>query len=304
MPIEPGIVAAIGSAAMWAMSSTVMASQSGKLDSGTISAIRLICASAFFAVVLFASGNQGDMLDMGIWNVVQLVLGAFLGLGIGDTLYVASLALVGMARAFTVSLGLFTVFAYTLSILLLGEEVTIWVILGSALVVCSVYIVSFRGRADPIPTGDLAPTVDKRKLVFGFALVVGVALCWAAATVWTRAVSEDYSAVAIGSVRLPAAAVMVGAFVAINAKSSVRRRTVPRKAIVLLSLSGIVGTGFGSLLYLYALQEAGAGKAAVLSSCSPLFALPLGAIFLGQAITKWVAVGTVIAVTGIVMLSF
>lgn len=304
MPIEPGIIAAIGAAAMWAMSSTVMASQTGNLDSGTISAIRLICASIFFGVVLFASGNQGDMLDMGPWSIVALVLGAFLGLGIGDTLYVAALALVGMARAFTVSLGLFTVFSYTLSIILLGEQVTPWVVIGSALVVCSVYLVSFRGRAEPIPTGDLAPTVDKRRLVIGMAMVVGVALCWATATVWTRAVSENYSAVAIGSVRLPAAAFMVGTFVAINAKSSARRGVVPKKALVLLSLSGIVGTGFGSLLYLYALQEAGAGKAAVLSSSSPLFALPLGAIFLGQAITKWVAVGTVIAVTGIVMLSF
>jgi drug/metabolite transporter (DMT)-like permease len=70
-----------------------------------------------------------------------------------------------------------------------------------------------------------------------------------------------------------------------------------------LAFAGVAGTGFGSLLYIYAIQEAGAGRTAVLSALSPLFALPLSAIFLKEPITRWVAVGTVIAVAGILLLS-
>ncbi len=71
----------------------------------------------------------------------------------------------------------------------------------------------------------------------------------------------------------------------------------------MLTIAGVVGTGAGSLMYLYALQEIGAGKAAVLSSSSPLFALPLGAIVLKEPITRWVAIGTLLAVTGIGLLA-
>jgi drug/metabolite transporter (DMT)-like permease len=104
-------------------------------------------------------------------------------------------------------------------------------------------------------------------------------------------------------VRIPAAALMVGALVGLQRNSGIRRRSISRKTMVILALTGIGGTGFGSLLYIYAIQEAGAGRTAVLSALSPLFALPLGAVFLKEPITRWVAIGTGLAVVGIALLS-
>lgn len=70
-----------------------------------------------------------------------------------------------------------------------------------------------------------------------------------------------------------------------------------------LTIAGVVGTGVGSLLFIYAVQEAGAGKTAVLSSISPLFALPLSVLFLGEKITRWLLLGTALAVVGIILLA-
>lgn len=309
--MEPGVVAAIGAAGTWAMSSILMASQLKRVDSNTISAVRLAWASAFFLAVLFASGRAGDVEAMGLSAFLQLCAGAVIGLGIGDTIYVASLGVLGATRAYTATLGLFTVVTYALSVALLGEEFTVPVAIGSAMVIGSVYLVSIYGRSSVAAASARGLAADPlsealpagQKVLLGIALVVVVAVSWSIATVWLRHVAVDAGAVAVGAVRIPAAALLVGALVGLQRSSGVRRWAVPRVTMGVLAFAGIAGTGFGSLLYIYAIQEAGAGRTAVLSALSPLFALPLGAIFLKEPITRWVAVGTVLAVAGIILLS-
>jgi drug/metabolite transporter (DMT)-like permease len=66
-----------------------------------------------------------------------------------------------------------------------------------------------------------------------------------------------------------------------------------------LAVAGIIGIGIGSLLYIFAVQEAGAGKTAVLTSTLPLFALPLAVIFLREKITPTVLLGTALCILGI-----
>ena len=297
-----GIIAAIAAAATWAFSSTLMATQISRVDSFTVSALRLVWASAFFVVALFAFGVQGDITEMSNAQLLGLAGSALVGLGAGDTIYVASISRLGMARAFTISLGLFTVFTYALAIAVLGEEVTIAVAVGSVLVMAGVYIVSLYGRAKPVLAASDIPLPASR-LVRGLVMVVLAAVFWALATVWLRAVGDDHHAVAVGAVRIPAAAVILAGIVSLQANSTIRRRAVSRRSMVVLAAAGVGGTGLGSLLYIYAIQEAGAGLTVVLSSLSPLFALPLGAVFLGEAITRWVAAGSVVACAGILILS-
>ena len=59
-----------------------------------------------------------------------------------------------------------------------------------------------------------------------------------------------------------------------------------------LAAAGVLGIGIGSLFYVFAVQEAGAGRTAVLTSTQPLFALPLAVLFLREKITPKVVLGT------------
>ena len=99
--MNPGVLAGIGSAAIWAVASTMMASSSSRLDALSISAVRgawgalLLLATVPF---LLASGGFSGM-DAGI--VAALIGSAIVGFALGDTLYIASLAALGLARAFT-----------------------------------------------------------------------------------------------------------------------------------------------------------------------------------------------------------
>jgi drug/metabolite transporter (DMT)-like permease len=248
------------------------------------------------------AGATDDYTGMGIATAAALAGSALVGVGGGDTLYVLAMQRLGMSRAFTITLALYTVLTYVLAVLLLDERVTWVMALGSVLVVLGVYIVATRGR-EAIMAEESLTARSGPDFMRGLVLVVVAAILWSIATVWLRGAADDLNSVAVGAARLPAAGLLLIGTAAILPRSSLRRRQVTRSSFVILLLGGALGTGIGSLLFIYAVQEAGAGRAAVLTSISPLFALPMGALFLGERMTAWVLAGTVLVVTGIVLLA-
>jgi drug/metabolite transporter (DMT)-like permease len=85
--------------------------------------------------------------------------------------------------------------------------------------------------------------------------------------------------------------------------SSLRRGTVSRRQLAILGVSGVLGQGVASILFIFSLGEIGAGRTVVLFSTAPLFALPLGMLFLRERITWWVVGGTALAMAGVVLLA-
>ena len=335
-----GVAAAIASAAVWALTAAMMGSQTSRVDALSISAIRAFWAAIFFVILLFASGENGEIGGMSTWVMAQLVLSAVIGLSIGDTLYVTSIVRLGMNRAFTISIGLFTVFSFALSAALLGEEVGVLTMIGSGLVLLGVYVVAYFGRgAAVVEVGEASeaggcggnstpiagwsgaaaaepivhkprrrgrrpfPLASRGPFVLGFAAVAVAALAWAIATVWLRDAADGFGPISVGSLRIPAAGGFLLVVTMSQSRTTLRRRAVPRRSLLVLSLAGLIGTGVGSLLFIFAVQEAGAGKTAVLSAMSPVFGLMLGAVFLGEPITRWLLGGTGLAMSGIVLLA-
>ena len=331
-----GIIAAIAAAGVWALSAMLMATQTSRVDPLSISAIRAVWGASFVVVLLFAAGAQADLGAMSAGTIVELVLSAVVALALGDTLYVISIGLLGMNRSFTMSVGLYAVMSFALGAIFLDERVRWDTVLGSGLVLVGVYLVSIYGRSAAAESTDpdgqsisasrppiagaaelqasagrgsarlglrghvLGPRHGTR---LGLVLVALAALAWAISTVWLRDASEDFDALAVSAVRLPAAALVIGMAAGLRPGTALRRRSLSRRSLGVLVFAGIVGTGLGSWLFIFAVQEVGAGRTAVLSSVSPLFALPLGALVLGEPITRWVALGTALAVVGIVLIA-
>ena len=68
---------------------------------------------------------------------------------------------------------------------------------------------------------------------------------------------------------------------------------------MILGTAGVMGAGVGSMLYVLAVQQAGAARTAILSSTAPLFALPMAALLLHERITPRVVAGTLLSIVGI-----
>jgi drug/metabolite transporter (DMT)-like permease len=67
----------------------------------------------------------------------------------------------------------------------------------------------------------------------------------------------------------------------------------------MIALAGLVGTGIGSVLFIYAVDDIGAARTAFLTTSAPLFALPMGFLFLSEQLTPRILLGTVVTIAGI-----
>ena len=61
-------------------------------------------------------------------------------------------------------------------------------------------------------------------------------------------------------------------------------------------------TAASSVMYVLSIKHAGVAVATVLSSTAPLFAVPLGVVFLGERLPPVALVGAAVAVVGVVVL--
>ncbi|MBI4492567.1 MAG: DMT family transporter [Chloroflexi bacterium] len=76
----------------------------------------------------------------------------------------------------------------------------------------------------------------------------------------------------------------------------------PLSALVLLALSGLVGSLLGRLAVIAGVSRLGAATAGAIQGTYPLFAYALALLFLGESITPLRGVGAVLVVTGVAIL--
>jgi drug/metabolite transporter (DMT)-like permease len=114
-----------------------------------------------------------------------------------------------------------------------------------------------------------------------------------------NALRSLYGSLFLGAV---AAALVVAAPAALVAGYGLMPGRYGRRAWAVLVVLGVVGTGVGSLLFVVALQHAGAAHTAVLSSTAPVFALPLAVLALRERLTARVIAGTLLSLAGIWLL--
>jgi drug/metabolite transporter (DMT)-like permease len=100
-------------------------------------------------------------------------------------------------------------------------------------------------------------------------------------------------------VRLPVSATMSALFGLGRAKVPARKFGWQNFAI--LALAGVFGTAGGGFLYLVAVSLAGAAKTSILSAFSPVFGLVGAVLFLHERPGARGLVGTLIAISGIML---
>lgn len=290
-----GEAAALGSAFLWAVSNILMGSQSGRLAASVISALRCIFAAGFLVVLalILVGTGQGGTLS---WGAAAGLAGSgALGIGVGDTLYIRSLRHIGVSRAFPISMAVYPLMTFALAVPLLGEDVTARVLAGTVLIIAGVVLVVSGGLAkEASGAGEQAG----RERWLGNGLVCAAALLWAAASVWLREAAEGVEPAVAQAVRLPAAA-LVTALVVWRSGLSLSLAGYGRRTWAALLLTGVAGTGVGSMLFVIGVQDAGAARTAVLSSTAPLFALPMAALALGERVSARIIAGTALSIAGI-----
>jgi len=292
-----GELAALGAAVSWTISATLYrkALQEAKPISANI--VRLTCTIAVLLLFLAAIGRFGVLMSLPTDVVALACISGIIGLGFGDTLYMSSLKLMGVARTVPITCT-YPLFNLLWAVFLVGEPVTLPVVLGAVTIVFGIWLLSQGKKAN-------ANEVQSKIFVKGVTSALATAIVWSVSiTMINMAVKETPDldhALAINTVRVAAIAVslLASSFIIDRDLGFLK---VQRKTLVALIAGGIVALGFGWFFLTYSFIETLESRAVPISSTTPLFSTLAGIVLLHEKATARNALGSVIIVVGIFLI--
>jgi len=224
------------------------------------------------------------------------VVSVLILLVVGDTLYFRSLNLAGVSWAMPVA-GVNPLWAILLAALFVDEPLTWSLLLGALLVVAGVTLLS---RPEMHSTNGQA--IEPAALRKGLLIALLVSLLWGAGQVTLKPATAGMHSVVANSIRQPLAMFIL---LAINLRTGLWKelRHLDRRSWALILLASFVGTGVGTLFFVMAIQTLGAGRTAVITSTSPLLAIPFSMAMLRERPTRWTVAGTFFTTVGVVLVA-
>lgn len=286
-----GELVAILSALLWAMASVLLAMGAQRLSVMPLNLIRCVLSTAFFWALLPFFGGIEAVAAIPAGNWLWLVLSVVLLLIVGDLFYFRSLKMAGVSWAMPVA-STNPLFAVLFAALFLDEPLSWDLLAGAVLVVAGIIVIS-RSSAPAEP-------IDRRRRKIGLALALITSLAWGIGQVVLKPATAGIHSVVANSIRQPLGT-LVMLSLALGRGRWADVRQLDRRSWLIIGVASVVGTGLGSLLFVQAIQMVGSGRTAVLTSTSPLLALPFSMLWLHERPGRWTLAGTALAVAGIAL---
>jgi DME family drug/metabolite transporter len=291
-----GEFAALGAAVSWAVSALLYRKALSETKPVSANIIRLTLTSVVLFFFLVAAGLIGVLTKLPMSVVVFAGVSGVIGLGFGDTLYMVSLKMIGVARAVPVTCT-YPLFNLLWVALFAGEPVTWSVALGAVVIVLGVWLLSLEQKGDA--------GVKKNVLGKGLAVALATALLWSVSiAMMGLAVKETPNlddAFAINAVRVFTIAISF-AVSAPLVDRSLGFLKVNKRTVVTLIAGGIVALGLGWFLLNYSFIDTLQSRAVPISSATPLFSTLAGVLLLHEKVNAKIVLGSMMIVGGIFMI--
>jgi drug/metabolite transporter (DMT)-like permease len=291
-----GIASALACALAWTVLTLVTRTLSAHFTSFSLNILRSAVGGLLLVALAAVAGDTASLgrLDGPGWAC--LLVSVVTSVGIGDTAFFESARALGLARAMTVSTS-YPLMAALLALAFFGERITLLVGAGSVVTLAGLgLIVSERA---PDRAGAPAGAAGGRER--GLALALTAAAAWAVSAILIRRPLEDADPITVQAVRLPLTALLLWATP--WARGTLRTLSLHRHAVGWRVLLLGALTALSAVTYVAGLKLAGITLGTVLSSTSPLFALPIGLVAFGERLTWRATLGAVLATAGVALLS-
>ena len=266
-----GALCALGAALAWSVTSLLARSVLPHYGSVTINAVRSGVAGALLVVCVIAGEGAAALVTMSWTTFALLAVSIVAAIAIGDTVFFESTRAIGLGRAMTIATT-YPIGAALLAAALFGEAITVPVALGTLLTLSGV----------------------------GVWTAVLASAAWAISTVMMKPPLREIEPLTAQAIRLPLASLLLWLTPWTRGAAAALRHS-GRGPLLRIGVLSMV-TAASSVLFVASLKYAGVAIGAVLSATAPLFAIPLGVLFLGERVTLATVLGAVIAVAGIIVL--
>ncbi len=265
-----GAACALLSAGTWAVISLLVRRLAGTFNSATVNAIRATAGGVLLLAWVLATAGTAPFRGITAYDLLLLTSSVILAGCLGDTVFFESTRFLGLARAMTASMPS-PLLAALLAAPLLGEPVT--------------------------PAHSGAPN----RLWLGLGTATLASAAWAVSAIMLKPALNAVDSTTAQAIRLPVTGLVLLATPWAWGALGAVRAAAPDTGKILALLAAL--TAVSSVLFVMGIKHAGVGVATVLSATSPMFAIPLGALYLGERMTVTVALGTALTVAGIAVLN-
>jgi len=278
----------------WAGSSVILKFLTSKVDTVSINTMRLWTGMLVLFIFIVLSGKYTALFDIPVSALVYVITSGILAMAIGDTIYIKSLAMLDASIAFPIAQCAFVLFSGIAAITWLDEPYTWTTVIGAVLVIGGIYLIATGGS-------NRIRSIDFQKVsLAGVGVTLIAAVCWTASAITLKVGSEGLDAFVVAAIRITFAAVVLTLVTLLRRKKqSVRFEHFDVSTLLLVATAGILTYGIAGVAFVFAIQMIGAGKAVLLTSTAPLFALPLAIIFLKERPTRSTIAGVVICILGV-----
>lgn len=285
-----GALAALGSAFTWALISLLARTLSPHFNSITINAVRTGLGGALLLAWILLTGGIGKLGQVSASSLGLLALSIILAIAVGDTVFFESTRRLGLARALTVSMT-YPLIATVFAAVFLGESITLRVVASALLILGGLALIVF---------GREGETTQEGRFGIGLTAALLAAFAWAVAVNVLKGPIREIDATTAQAIRLPLAGAVLWAMPWTWGAVGTLRRSGATTRWGMIGLGAL--TAISSVMFVAGVKYAGVAVATVLSSTSPLFALPLGFVVLGERLRLAAILGSIVTVTGIAVL--
>ena len=255
-------------------------------------AVRTAIAALLAIAVIVVFRPADAHFDLPASTLIVLLGSALLPL-IGDVAFVRALAVEDLSRVFTVSTSLYILLSVAGSVLFFGEPFSWFLIIGGVAVLIGSRLVLNESSAEAEAALE---GVRRRQPALGLRLSIATAVFWSIGLLAVSEALESVEPLNATILRLPFMAISLALVVGLRGDLRLRERSA--RDLQTLAISAVLVLG-SMLLFLLSAKLASAGTVAVLTSTSPIFAVPLAYFFLKEHVTPRIVSGTAICMTGI-----
>jgi drug/metabolite transporter (DMT)-like permease len=292
-----GEFAALGTAVCWASGSMLFSVAGRRMGSGVLNRLRITVACVFLGAALLVTRGSPWPFWATSMQVTLLAASGLVGFVFGDRYYFKSLVILGPSRA-TLVYSTAPLFTALLAWPILHELPGPLAFLGIVLMLAGIYIV-LKGRGGRQQT-DHAEGSTYVGVIAGVLGALGGAVGYVISKLALKDGLDPLSATVIRVV-----AATIGIWALAGMKGSAMKTFAAlkdRRGSAFMVGGAFLGPFLGVTLSLTALKYIEAGVAASITAIYPVLTLFLAAIFQGEKITLRAALGTLVAVAGVVVL--
>ena len=294
MQIHPDVIlgTALGflMSLIWAFSNNVYNSQSDKIKPIAIASFKMWLAFGVIGLIVIWQ-IQFVQFIMPFESALFIGLSVAFGTVIGDTMYLSGQERIGVAYAYPIT-NSFPIITYILSMIFLGEELLLTRLLGIIIAVLGVTMI----------TNEIVKNKENQRKSFnrlGVPLVVSASIMYAISTIFLQVGVSEVDPIYASFMR-----VMIGSVLFVPVYIIARIHGMPqppKKSTKIVLVGAFFGMAMGSLIYVYVVKLVGGTFAAVMTSLSPLFALPISIFILKEKFTGLAGIGVILAITGVIL---